>query len=69
MTACRPSTSTMPPMKLAASKVDFFCGAAVGGAGAWVVRVEFDGGAAVAVVLAGGVGALVGPAAVVDAFV
>ncbi|KAJ8397630.1 hypothetical protein AAFF_G00436290 [Aldrovandia affinis] len=27
-TACRPSTSTMPPMKLAASKVDFFCGAA-----------------------------------------
>lgn len=30
MTACRPSTSTMPPIKLAASKLDFLGGAVVG---------------------------------------
>lgn len=40
MTACRPSTSTMPPMKLAASKV-FLWGSTEGAT--VVVPVELDG--------------------------
>lgn len=43
-TACRPKTSTMPPMKLAASNVEDLLGAAVGPTAGvvWVTSSEWD---------------------------